>query len=64
MRRRKRCWTATSAIEEEEVKLKKAFVPKLAKVLPGSKVARYMQIENKIRAIVKYELAGEVPLAQ
>ena len=51
------------AIEEAELKLKRAFVPRLAKVLPGIKVARYMQIENKIRAIVKYELAGEVPLA-
>jgi hypothetical protein len=28
------------------------------------KVTRYLQIENKIRAIVKYELAGEVPLAK
>ncbi len=52
------------AVEDAEVKLKKAFVPKLSKVLPGLKVARYMQIENKIRAIVKYEIAGEVPLAQ
>jgi len=25
-------------------------VPKLKKVLPAAKVARYMQIENKIRA--------------
>jgi len=52
------------AIEEEELKVKRAFVPRLAKVLPGQKVARYMQLENKVRAIVKYEIAGEVPLAQ
>jgi ribosome-binding ATPase YchF (GTP1/OBG family) len=51
-------------VEESEIKLKRAFVPRLAKVLPGRKVARYMQLENKIRAIVKYELAAEVPLAQ
>lgn len=51
------------ALEESETKLKRAFVPRLAKVLPGIKVARYMQLENKIRALVKYELAGEVPLA-
>ena len=51
------------AIEEAEVKMKRAMVPKLSKVLPGRKVARYMQIENKIRAIVKYEIASEVPLA-
>jgi hypothetical protein len=51
------------AIEEAEVQLKRGFVPRLAKVLPGRKVARYIQIENKIRAIVKYEIAAEVPLA-
>ncbi|OGA22120.1 MAG: hypothetical protein A3I02_05635 [Betaproteobacteria bacterium RIFCSPLOWO2_02_FULL_67_26] len=51
------------AVEESEIKLKRATVPKLSKVLPGRKVARYMQIENKIRALVKYEIAGEVPLA-
>jgi len=28
------------------------------------KVARYLQIENKIRAVLKYELAGEIPLAK
>lgn len=52
------------AIEESETRLKRAFIPKLAKVLPGRKVARYMQVENKIRALIKYEIAGEVPLAQ
>jgi hypothetical protein len=30
--------------------------------LPPKKVGRYLQIENKIRALVKYELAGEIPL--
>jgi hypothetical protein len=33
-------------------------------VLPVRKVARYLQIENKIRAVVKYELAQGVPLVQ
>ena len=51
------------AVEEAETKLKRKFLPRLAKVLPGRKVARYMQIENKVRALVKYEIAGEVPLA-
>jgi hypothetical protein len=50
------------AIEQAEAGLKTSFVPKLRKVLPERKVARYLQIENKIRAIVKYELAGAVPL--
>jgi len=50
------------AIEKAEAAMKESYVPKLSKVLPAKKVARYMQIENKIRALVKYELAGEIPL--
>ena len=52
------------AIEDAEVKLKRSYVPKLEKVIPGMKVARYLQIENKIRAIGKYELAANIPLVQ
>ncbi len=52
------------AIEDAEVKLKRSYVPKLEKVIPGMKVARYIQIENKIRAIGKYELAAQIPLVQ
>jgi len=52
------------AIEQAEAGLKAASVPKLSKVLPQKKVARYLQIENKIRAAVKYELAEKVPLVQ
>ena len=51
-------------IEDAELKLKRAYVPKLEKALPDWKVARYLQIETKIRAIVKYELAAEVPLVE
>lgn len=50
------------AIEEAEVKLKRSYVPRLEKAIPGVKVARYIQIENKIRAIGKYELAANIPL--
>jgi hypothetical protein len=52
------------AIEQAEAGLKTSFVPKLREVLPERKVARYLQIENKIRAVVKYELADQVPLVQ
>jgi hypothetical protein len=30
--------------------------------MPAEKVARYLQIENKIRAVIKYELADAIPL--
>lgn len=52
------------SIQEEELNLMKAYVKKLNMVLPSVKVARYVQIENKIRTIVKYGLASEVPLVQ
>ncbi len=48
--------------EAEEMKLRVANVKKLAKVLPAKKVMRYLQIENKIHALVKFGLAAEVPL--
>jgi Spy/CpxP family protein refolding chaperone len=49
--------------QEAEVKLKRTYADKIGKVLPASKTARYIQIENKIRAIVNVELAGQIPLA-
>ena len=53
-----------NAIEQAEVNLKSTFAPKLSKALPTIKVVRYLQIENKIRAVVKYDLAQGVPLAK
>ncbi len=50
------------AIEEAEVKLKRSYLPKLEKATSPAKAARYIQIENKIRALVRYELASEIPL--
>jgi hypothetical protein len=52
------------AIEQAEANLKSTYAPKLSKVLPVRKVARYLQIENKIRAVIKYDLAQGVPLVQ
>jgi hypothetical protein len=51
-------------IEHIDGALPETYVPKLSKVLPPKKVARYLQIENKIRAAVKYELANGVPFVQ
>ena len=60
-----RKWTDDSiAIEAAAVDAKRAVVAKLNKAMSGKRVARYMQIENKIRAAVNYELADAVPLVQ
>lgn len=50
------------SIDEQEVKLKRTYAEKIGKVLPAAKTARYMQIENKIRALIKVELAAQIPL--
>ena len=52
------------AIDKAEGKLNTSCVAKLGKVLPAKKVARYLQIENKIRAALKYELAANIPVVQ
>ena len=36
------------SVEEQEVKLKRTYADKLGKVLPATKVARYIQLENQI----------------
>jgi hypothetical protein len=60
----KKLMDETSAIDEAEVKMRKTYATKLATVLPGKKVARYLQIENKVRALLRYELAAEIPLVE
>ncbi|GKS59330.1 hypothetical protein YTPLAS18_28570 [Nitrospira sp.] len=50
------------AVDEAEVKLRRTYAEKIGKVLPATKTARYIQIENKIRALLRFELAREIPL--
>jgi hypothetical protein len=58
----KRIMEDVFTLEEKEVQLKRTYVDKMGKVLPAWKVTRYMQIENKIRAALKFELARHIPL--
>ena len=51
-------------IESLGLKLRQAYLPKFRKALPEKKVARYYQIENKIQAMLNYELAKEIPLVE
>ena len=52
------------AIDDAEAKLKSSTAPKIMAVLPAMKAARYIQIENKIRALIRYELAAGIPLVE
>jgi len=52
------------AVDDAEAKLKGSYVPKVLAALPAMKAARYIQIENKIRAAIRYELAAGIPLVE
>lgn len=53
---------AALAIDQDEIALRKKYAARLNGLVPGKKVARYLQIENKIRAAIRYELAAGIPL--
>ncbi len=52
------------SIQIIETELQSSYVPKLNQVLSPKKVLRYMQIEGKIRAAIKYALAAKIPLVE
>ena len=52
------------AVDDAEAKLKASYAPKVLAALPATKAARYIQIENKIRAAIRYELAAGIPLVE
>ena len=52
------------AIESERVKLLQTYVLKVSKAVGSKKAARYLQLENKISAVVKFELAANIPLVK
>ncbi|MGH7478235.1 MAG: hypothetical protein ACREJ8_01410 [Candidatus Methylomirabilales bacterium] len=52
------------AIEADRLKLRQAYLPRFRKALPDTKVGRYYQLENKIHAVVSYDLAWLIPLVK
>lgn len=52
------------AIDKAEFDVRQSYLPKLQATLPATKLARYLQIENKIRALIKYELAANIPFVE
>ncbi len=51
-------------LEANHVAILKSYVPRFEKVLPAKKVARLYQVENKLRALVNFELAKQIPLVK
>jgi Sec-independent protein translocase protein TatA len=52
------------AIERDQLKQKELYFRTLNKTLRAKKVARYLQLENKINAMVRFELAANIPLVK
>jgi hypothetical protein len=51
-------------IEADRVKVRRTYVDELAKILPGRTVARFFQLENKMDAVIRYDLAATIPVVE
>jgi hypothetical protein len=50
------------AIEEAQLDLRKKYADRLHGVIPAVERARYLQMEQKIRALIDYDMAANIPL--
>jgi hypothetical protein len=50
------------AIEEAQLDLKRKYAEQLDGVIPAVERARYLQMENKIRALIDFDMAANIPL--
>jgi len=50
------------AVEADRVALRRTYVGEFAKILPGRTVARFYQLENKMDAVIRYDLAATIPV--
>jgi len=50
------------AAEAERLQVRRTYLGEFAKILPGRTLARFYQIENKMDAVVRYDLAATIPV--
>lgn len=50
--------------DAERAKVRRSYLDEFAKVLPGRTVARFYQLENKIDAVLRYDLAKTIPVVE
>jgi len=50
--------------DAEEQKLRSRYLGKMANVLPAKKAVRYLQIENKLRTLQRYDIAERITLVR
>lgn len=52
------------AIEADRLRVRRELIDELAKVLPGRTVARVLQLENKMDAVLRFDLAARIPVVE
>jgi hypothetical protein len=52
------------AVEEDRAKVRREYFAEFVKAVPGKKAARFYQIENKMDAVIRYDLAGAIPVME
>lgn len=52
----------TLALEAERLQVRRMYLPEFASAVGGRKAARFYQIENKMDAVLRYDLAASIPV--
>jgi Spy/CpxP family protein refolding chaperone len=50
-------------LEEARLKVRRTYFGRMAKAIPGRKLARFFQIDNKLDTAVRADVAKQIPLA-
>jgi hypothetical protein len=50
-------------IEEGKLRVRQSYLGRMLKAIPPRKVARFFQIDNKLDAVVRADIAKQIPLA-
>jgi flagellar basal body-associated protein FliL len=48
--------------EADRVQVRRTYLPEFSKVLPGRTVARFYQLENKMDALLRFEMVKTIPV--
>lgn len=57
-------WIDYMKYKEEVLKLNKLYYKKFKKIISVGKAARYFQAENKIAALIDFQLAADIPIIE
>jgi Spy/CpxP family protein refolding chaperone len=50
-------------VDEEQLRVRRTYLGRMAKAIPPRKLARFYQIDNKLDAVVRSDVARQIPLA-